>query len=219
MDLARIALSRRTCKDYDPARKITTEDIEKIKTLLRYAPSSVNSQPWHFLIAASDAAKARLGKAAPEGTPYAANAPKIAKASHILVLCARTDIDDAHLARVLEQEDHDGRFSSAEAREMQKKGRAFYVDLHRNTLQDTPFWTQRQVYIALGVVLFGAASLGIDATPIEGFDARRLDEELGLTEKGLKCAVMVALGYRSEADFNATLPKSRLSTETLFTEL
>ena len=219
MDLAHIALTRRTCKDYDPARKISAEDFEKIRTLLRYAPSSVNSQPWHFFTASDSAAKARLGKATPEGTPFAANAPKIANASHVLVLCAYTEIDDAHLARVLEQEDRDGRFPAAENKEMQKNGRAFYVNLHRNTLRDMPFWTQKQVYIALGAVLFGAASLGIDATPIAGFDANRLDEELGLAEKGLKSVVKLALGYRSDADFNAHLPKSRLPFEALITEL
>ena len=57
MDIAHIALTRHTCKDYDPARKIPAEDLEKIRTLLRYAPSSVNSQPWHFFIA-SDSAQA-----------------------------------------------------------------------------------------------------------------------------------------------------------------
>ena len=219
MDLAHIALTRRTCKDYDPARKIPAEDLEKIRTLLRYAPSSVNSQPWHFFIASDSAAKARLGKSTPEGTPFAANAPKIANASHVLVMCARTEIDDAHLAEVLEQEDRDGRFPAAENKELQKKGRGFYVDLHRDTLRDTSIWTQKQVYIALGVVLFGAASLGIDATPIEGYDAKLLDEELNLAEKGLKSVVLVALGYRSDADFNAKLPKSRLPLDTVISEL
>ncbi|MEJ2608395.1 MAG: hypothetical protein P8Z41_17250, partial [Anaerolineales bacterium] len=42
-----------------------------------------------------------------------------------------------------------------------------------------------QVYLALGTLLLGVATLEIDATPIEGFDPRILDEELGLHEKGL----------------------------------
>ena len=51
MDIARIALSRHACKAYDPTRKIPAEQIEQLVTLLRYAPSSVNSQPWHFIVA------------------------------------------------------------------------------------------------------------------------------------------------------------------------
>jgi len=219
MDIARIALTRHTCKAYDPTRKIPAEQVEQLKTLLRYAPSSVNSQPWHFIIASSETGKARLTAATPEGTPYFANHPRIKNASHVVVLCARTTLDDAHVAALLAQEDSDGRFPTPEGKEMQNKGRTFYVGLHRQDPREMESWTQKQVYIALGTLLLGAATLGIDATPIEGFDPRRLDEELGLAERGLKSVVLVALGYRSAEDFNAKLPKSRLPAEAVISEL
>lgn len=218
MDIARIALTRHTCKAYDPARKIPTEQVEQIKTLLRHAPSSVNSQPWHFFIAATDEGKAQVAKAAPEGTPYAANNAKIKNASHVVVLCARTEVDDAHVARLLAQEEKDGRFLTPESKEMQNKGRRFYVGLHHDA-KDVQTWAQKQVYLALGTLLLGAAALEIDATPIEGFDPVLLDEALGLDSKGLKSVVVVALGYRSGEDFNAKLPKSRLPLDSVITEL
>lgn len=142
MDIARIALARHTCKAYDPARKIPAAQIEQIKTLLRYAPSSVNSQPWHFFIASTDAGKAQVAKATPDGTPYAANTPKIKNASHVVVLCARTEIDEAHVARLLAQEEKDGRFPTPESKEMQNKGRSFYVGLHRDG-KDMATWAQK----------------------------------------------------------------------------
>ncbi len=52
-----------------------------------------------------------------------------------------------------------------------------------------------------------------------GFDEDVLNEEFGLTEKGFRASVVVALGYRSETDFNAKLPKSRLSDDVIFTQL
>jgi nitroreductase/dihydropteridine reductase len=137
----------------------------------------------------------------------------------VVVLCARTELDDAHLERVLEQEEKDGRFPTPEAKAAQQKGRGFYVNMHRNELQDTQQWMEKQVYIALGTLLLGAATLEIDATPIEGFDSAVLDETLDLPEQGLKSVVLVALGYRSEDDFNAELPKSRLPANELFTSL
>jgi nitroreductase / dihydropteridine reductase len=219
MDIARIATTRHTCKAYDPSRKIPADQVEQLKTLLRYAPSSVNSQPWHFFIAETDAGKARFAKATPEGSPYAANLPKVKNASHVVALCARTNVDEAHVAALLAQEEKDGRFPTPEGKEMQNKGRNFYVGLHRNDPQDMQSWTQKQVYLALGTLLLGAATLGIDATPIEGFDPKLLDEELGLAEQGLKSVVLVALGYRSAEDFNAKLPKSRLATERVITAL
>jgi len=218
MDIARIALSRHTCKAYDPARKIPAEQIEQLKTLLRYSPSSINSQPWHFIIASSEEGKARIARAAQQGV-YASNGPKILNASHVVVFCARTTMDDAHLADLLAQEDADGRYPTPEAKAAQSKGRSFYTGLHRYDLKDTQHWMEKQVYLALGSLLLGAAALEIDATPIEGFDARLLNEELGLREQGLTSVVLVALGYRSADDFNAKLPKSRFPVERVISEL
>lgn len=218
MDIARIALSRHTCKAYDPSRKIPAEQMAQLKTLLQYAPSSVNSQPWHFLIAATDEAKQRFAKATQQG-PYGANTPKILNASHVIALCARTSVDDAHLDTLLQAEEKAGRFPTPEGREMQNKGRHFYVNLHRYDIRDTQQWMEKQVYLALGTLLLGAASLGIDATPIEGFDPRAFNDELNLRPQGLTSVVLVALGYRSDEDFNAKLPKARLPAEAIITEL
>ena len=73
--------------------------------------------------------------------------------------------------------------------------------------------------MALGTLLLGAATLEIDACPIEGFDAKLLNDALGLREKGLSAVVLVALGYRSAEDFNASLPKSRLPQSAVLTEI
>jgi nitroreductase/dihydropteridine reductase len=218
MDIARIALSRHTCKAYDPSKTIPADKIEQIKTLLRYSPSSVNSQPWHFIVASSDEGKARIAKAAQQGA-YASNGPKILNASHVIVFCARMALDDDHVAKVLEQEVADGRLPTPEAKEAQNKGRNYYVNLHRYEAKDTRQWMEKQVYLALGTLLLGAAALEIDATPIEGFDARELDLELGLRKQGVSSIVLVALGYRSEDDFNAKLPKSRLPADEVISEL
>jgi nitroreductase/dihydropteridine reductase len=215
MNITHIATTRYTTKAYDPNKRIDADLIEQLMILLRYAPSSVNSQPWHFLIAATDEAKAKIARAT--NGPYSGNRQKVLNASHVVTLCARTELDDIHLERVLSQEEKDGRFPTAEAKATQVKGRSFYVNMHRNELHDTQQWMEKQVYIALGTLLLGAATLEIDATPIEGFDCTILDEVLKLRERGMKSIVMVALGYHSDDDFNASLPKSRLPENEIFT--
>ncbi len=218
MDIASIALARHTCKAYDSNRKIPSELIEQLKTLLRNAPSSVNSQPWHFILVSSDEGKARIAKAT-DHPIYAANTPKILNASHIVVLCARTTMDEAQISAITDQEDRDGRFLNPEGKAAQFKSRSYYVNLHRFDCRDTQHWMEKQVYLALGTLLLGAATLGIDATPIEGFDSRILNEELGLRAKEITSVVIAALGYRSDEDFNARLPKSRLPIESVISEI
>ena len=214
-DIARIATTRHTCKAFDPARKIDASKVDALCSVLRYAPSSVNSQPWHFVIAASDEGKGLIAQATQGGFAY--NEAKVRNASHVVVLCARTDLDENHLTAILAQEDADGRFASPEAKAGQNTSRSFYAGLHRNELNDASAWMEKQVYLALGTLLQAAAALEIDACPMEGFDQAKLDEVLGLRARGLTSVVLTGLGYRSELDFNAKLPKSRLPVASLIT--
>lgn len=57
----------------------------------------------------------------------------------------------------------------------------------------------------------------IDSLPMEGIDLKALDEEFSLREKGYTSVAVIALGYRSSSDFNATTPKSRLELEDIIT--
>ncbi|WDZ95283.1 oxygen-insensitive NAD(P)H nitroreductase [Herbaspirillum sp. WKF16] len=217
MSIVQYARKRHSTKAFDPARKIPEGVIAELRELLRLAPSSVNSQPWHFVLASTEAGKARIGKAAEAGYPY--NLPKILNASHVLVLAARTAIDDGHLEALLAQEERDGRFVNPEAKAGTRASRLMYSNLHRYDQKDAQHWMEKQVYLALGTVLLGAAALEIDAVPMEGFNARVLDEELGLRQQGFSSTVLVGLGYRGADDFNAGLPKSRLADAVVFTDI
>ncbi|MGE4351239.1 MAG: oxygen-insensitive NAD(P)H nitroreductase [Bdellovibrionales bacterium] len=217
MDIEQIVKLRYTTKVFDPTRKISPQVMAQIETLLRLSPSSTNSQPWHFVVASTEEGKARVAKAA--GGRYAFNGEKIANASHVVVLCARAEMDEAYLLKLLDQESRDCRFADEQSRDGQHQGRSYFVNRHRFELRDVAHWTEKQVYLALGFLLMGAAALGVDACPIEGFDQVVLAEELGLREKGMNPSVIVALGYRGEADFNAHLPKSRFGQDEVVTEI
>jgi len=51
---------------------------------------------------------------------------------------------------------------------------------------------------------------------MEGFDAVKFDEILGLTEKGLKSLVIMPVGYRSADDATAKYIKVRKPESELF---
>ncbi|MDR2001366.1 MAG: oxygen-insensitive NAD(P)H nitroreductase [Zoogloeaceae bacterium] len=217
IDLLACARTRYAAKTYDPARKIPAPLIEQLRALARLSPSSVNSQPWHFVVASTDEGKARIAKAT-HGL-HAYNAPKILNASHVFVLCTRHTLTDAHLDAVIEQEARDGRHPTEQARQVRRETMLKYADLHRYAHRDAQAWMEKQTYIALGVLLMGAAALDLDATPIEGFDNAVLDQELGLPEQGFTSTLVVPLGYHGADDFNTRLPKSRFPAEGLFTDI
>lgn len=217
MNLAEATQARHTVKAFEPDRTLPQATIDQLLAVLRNSPSSVNSQPWHYVVASTPEGRARMAEAT-QGS-YAYNRAKILDASHVIALAMRIDMDEAHLKNILAQEERDGRFRLDGAKAGQDASRRSYVDMHRYERHDVQQWMAKQVYLALGGLLMGAAVLGVDATPMEGFDARALDQALGLRERGYTSVVLASLGYRGNEDFNARLPKSRLPQEQLFTFL
>ncbi|TFW31208.1 oxygen-insensitive NAD(P)H nitroreductase [Duganella callida] len=217
MDIVAAARQRYSTKAYDDSRKVPEEDFQQILDALHLSPSSVNSQPWHFIVASTAEGKARIAKGTQGWLSF--NEQKVTKASHVILFCTRIDADEHYQRQLLEQEQSDGRFKDDTARQNSAKGRSTFINLHRFQGRDVAHWLEKQVYLSVGVAITAAAALGIDTTPMEGIDTKALDEEFGLREKGLTSSVVLSFGYRAEGDFNAGLPKSRLPRETVFTLL
>ncbi|MCK4102101.1 MULTISPECIES: oxygen-insensitive NAD(P)H nitroreductase [Acinetobacter] len=217
MDLLDIVHNRYTTKAYDPTKRISQEQFERFLEILRYTPSSINIQPWHFFIADHESAKQRIAKALVG--KYSYNAPKVLDSSHTILFCTKADITEEHLEHLLNQDAASGRFKDETAKQGQKDSRSGYVDYYRNEKGDVQRWAENQTFIALGQMLLAAGIEGVDATPIGGFNEDIISAELGLTELGLVPSVLLTLGYRSASDFNAKLPKSRLDREQIFTKL
>lgn len=217
MDISKYMKQRFTSKAYNSSKKLTHAQIQQIKDILRFTPSSVNSQPWHFILATSYEAKAKVAKAAENVHPK--NVANIKNCSLAIVLCYKTDIDNDYLEQLLAQEKKDGRFPTNEFENMQRDLREKFALAYTDKPQELQSWAEKQVYISLGNLLLGLAGLELHATPMEGIEPHIIDEEFNLKEKSFKTSVIVTVGYSSEDDFNAKLPKSRLPEEKVFTEV
>ena len=207
---------RYSTKEFDANKKISAADFQSLKDILRLSPSSTNIQPWHFVIADDEAGKARIAK----GTQgmFDFNTAKVKDASHVIIFCSRIYADDEFLHEVLDKEDTDGRFAEPKFKEQMHQVRKMFLDIRRYEQKDEPHWLVEQVYLNMGALLLGTATLGIDAVPMEGADLKALDEEFELHSKGYTAVAVISLGYRSEDDFNADLPKSRLSEASIITK-
>lgn len=215
MSILQSAQKRYAAKAFDANKPLTEQNIETLKQIIRLSPSSINIQAWHFIIATSEAAKDRVAEACPGA--YAYNAKKIKESPLVIIFCAKNQVDSAVVNQVVEQEAQDGRYADEQAKSDRKTLLTNYIDnLNKDPIKAAA-WIDKQTYIALGNVLLAAASLGIDSVPIEGYDNKILDKNFNLAEQGLHSTVIAAFGYHSDEDFNASLPKSRLADEFLFT--
>ncbi|MFR9620589.1 MAG: oxygen-insensitive NAD(P)H nitroreductase [Rikenellaceae bacterium] len=211
MNIIEIAQKRYSTKEFESGRKLSPELMESLKTLLRLSPSSTNIQPWHFIIAQSDAAKSRIAKSTLGFFEF--NKSKVLDASAVVIFATRVAADREYMDHLSDTEDLDGRFATAEYKAQNHAGRQAFANIHRYDLKDQQHWFEKQTYLNAGNLLLGVAALGLDAVPMEGFDAKTLGQEFGLIEQGFTASLIIAIGYHAESDFNVHIPKSRLAME------
>lgn len=197
---------RYATKKFNPEGRIPESEFNELMDAVRLTASSYGLQPYVVVVVESTEVRKAL-------QPACWNQPQITEASHLVILAHRTDFDesliDSYLAEVSRERAIDPK---------QLKG---YADFMKSKLLDWPAaqkaeWTARQAYIALGNLLSAAADFRIDACPIEGFEAARVNEILNLDSRGLSASVITALGYRSEEDATQYQQKVRRPKEDFF---
>lgn len=197
---------RYATQEFDPEKKLSADQLQVLKDALRFAPSSLGLQPWHFIVVENPEVREKLRSAG-----Y--NQPKITEASHLIVLAAEKNVDEALKEKFLNNIVEQGGGSREDLAGLEGMVNGA---IQGRSLEAREEWVARQVYIALGMLLMAAAVEGIDAGPMEGFDPAKYDEILGLTEKGLSTKVIVAVGFRKETDPAAARQKIRYPETTVF---
>ncbi|WP_350291166.1 NAD(P)H-dependent oxidoreductase [uncultured Croceitalea sp.] len=198
---------RYATKKFDSTKKVSEEDFKLLMESVRLSASSYGLQPYKVLVISNKEIRENL-------KPVSWGQSQITDASHLIVLANQIDFGselvDDYISNV------------AETRNIPLDGLQQYGDFMKSKLIDLPaehkaIWTSKQAYIALGNLMQAAAELKIDTCPMEGFDAEKYDEILGLREKGLSAAVVLPIGYRSEEDETQHYAKVRKSKEDFFT--
>jgi len=193
-------------KKFDNKKKISKEDFEDIIESLRLAPSSFGLQPWKFIVIKDKKIREELRK-------NSWDQAQITDAEYLIVLCARTDLDEDYVERFI-QSVADTRGTNTESLENYKK--MLLNPIKNLSKEELIEWSKKQVYIALGVLLTTTAEKKIDSCPMEGFDKKKFDEILKLNEKNLTATVLCPIGYRSNEDKYADQKKFRFEKEEIF---
>ena len=198
---------RYATKKFDRNKKISDEDLELLLEATRLSASSYGLQPYHVFVISDQETKEQL-------RPASWDQSQITDASHIIVFTNVTDFDEELVDGYLQ--------NVSETRNIPEEGLKAYSEFMKSKLLDLSkdsksIWASNQTYIAFSNLMQAAAELKIDTCPMEGFEAERYNEILGLTEKNLHAAVVLAVGYRSDEDQTQHLPKVRKSKEELFT--
>ncbi|WP_296317760.1 NAD(P)H-dependent oxidoreductase [Winogradskyella sp. UBA3174] len=131
---------------------------------------------------------------------------QVLDASHLLVLCIQTKIDDTDITEHFDMIKDVRNTPDTILDPFKKQLNATITNMAEDKKDD---WATRQAYIALGNLMTVCAVEGIDSCPMEGFIPEKLDEALGLNALGLSSVLLLPVGYRAEDDMFATLKKVR----------
>lgn len=201
---------RYTAKKYDQTKRISAEDMETIKEALRLSASSINSQPWKFIVIESEQAKQRFHETFANKHQF--NQPHAKEASHTILFAYDPNFTKDKFRKRVDTEVSSGHLPA----EMYDTFMGAYAFAEANTDKNgfNGTWTKAQVYLALGNIMHVLARMGIASTPMEGVDAELIGEHFKDALAGHVCEVALAMGYpKEEEDYNYGLPKARLATE------
>lgn len=206
MDVLQQLAWRYATKQFDLTKKISESDWHMLSESLRLAPSAYGLQPWKFVVVEHSDLRKQLRK-------YSYNQSQVTDASHFIVLCAKTSLDTDYVDAYIQE--------MARIREKPVESYTAFrtmilEDIAERSAKSIKEWNSHQVYLALGFALATAASLGIDACPIEGFKPKSYDRILGLKDQGLASVVCVALGYRDMNDKTIARKKVRFPAQDIF---
>lgn len=182
---------RYAVKQFEPSKKISTEDWNVLASTLIQAPSSYGLQPWKFLLVETPSIRQEL-------RAVSWNQSQVTDASHLVVFVTRDTVTEEHIVEYIED--------MAKTRGLKREDLKGFEDMlltnivKGKTGAELLSWTQRQAYIAMGFLLEAAALLRIDSVAMEGLDPKAYDKILKLEGTGWKTVAAVGLGYRHEND-------------------
>lgn len=200
---------RYAVKKFDPEKTLPEEKIEVLKKAFRLTPSSSGLQPIKLVLVQDKTLQKTLEK-------HSFGQKQITTASHILVFCIEVDVNAKFIHDKFEREKQ---IRKTPEEILGPFRETLIENFGKKELSEKNAWAVNQVYLAMGNLLSICAMEQIDACPMEGFDAKKYDELLGLKEKGLKSVLIMPIGYRAKDDFFSGLKKVRRPMEEIVIEV
>jgi nitroreductase / dihydropteridine reductase len=196
---------RYATQKYDPTKKISNEDMQEILEAINSAPTSYGLQPFRLIHVKSPELRKQLRAASFDQSP-------VTDASDLVVFTVNRNMEDQHIDSYMQR--------IVEVREVERERLNRFQENIAGVLsglssEELIAWNTKQAYIGLGFGLVMAATLGIDSTPMEGFQKEKYDEILGLTDD--HAVLVLTFGYRSDEDHTQHHKKVRKTLDQLVT--
>lgn len=192
-DFQEIIRGRRSVRNYDSTVKISQEEMKAILSEATLAPSSVNMQPWRFVVIESDEGKAKLAPLAKF------NQTQVATSSAVIAIFG--DLKNFDKGEAIYSKAVELGYMPAEVKEQQMTA----INAHAAALD--PVVNKETVLIDGGLVamqlMLVARAYGYETCPIGGFEKDQIAEAFGLEKERYVPVMLVSIGKGIEEGFTS----------------
>ncbi|MFF2911431.1 nitroreductase family protein [Paenibacillus sp. NPDC057934] len=201
-DFKKIVLERRSIKSYEPSVKISHEEMTEILNEATHAPSSINFQPWRFLVIESDEAKAKLSQLAPF------NRQKIETSAAVIAIFG--DLKNVQYAEEIFTRNVQLGYMPAEVKEqVLPTSLGYYENLSDQARRDIVMTDCGLVAMQLMLV---ARAHGYETNPMGGYEKDLIAEVFGMEKDRYAPVMLVSIGKAADNGFpSMRLPIDRVA--------
>ncbi|MCR6112603.1 nitroreductase family protein [Bacillus sp. A301a_S52] len=200
-DFMKIMKERRSIRNYDPTVKISKKEMTDILEEATTAPSSVNAQPWRFLIIESDEGKEKLAELA------SFNQSQVVTSSAVIAVFA--DMNNADYLEDIYSKAVELGYMTQEVKNRQIEAlTAHFEKLPEKVNRET-------ILIDAGLVsmqlMLTARAHGYDTNPIGGYDKENICKVFDLEKERYVPVMLLSIGKAAEEGYTSY----RLPVETI----
>ncbi|MEC1584957.1 nitroreductase family protein [Bacillus spizizenii] len=190
-DFMEIMKGRRSIRNYDPTVKISKEEMTEILEEATTAPSSVNAQPWRFLVIDSPEGKEKLA-------PLASfNQTQVTTSSAVIAVFA--DMNNADYLEEIYSKAVELGYMPQEVKDRQIAAlTAHFEKLPAQVNRETILIDGGLVSMQL---MLTARAHGYDTNPIGGYDKENITETFGLDKERYVPVMLLSIGKAADEGY------------------
>ncbi|MEC2177725.1 nitroreductase family protein [Bacillus subtilis] len=190
-DFMEIMKGRCSIRNYDPAVKISKEEMTEILEEATTAPSSVNAQPWRFLVIDSPEGKEKLA-------PLASfNQTQVTTSSAVIAVFA--DMNNADYLEEIYSKAVELGYMPQEVKDRQIAAlTAHFEKLPAQVNRETILIDGGLVSMQL---MLTARAHGYDTNPIGGYDKENIAETFGLDKERYVPVMLLSIGKAADEGY------------------
>lgn len=201
-DFTEIMTGRRSIRKYDPSVKISKEEMTEILTEATLAPSSVNMQPWRFLVIDSAEGKEKLAPLAKFN--------QLQVETSAAMIAVFGDLNNFENAEEIYGKAVELGYMPSEVKESQmEKLTAYFSTVSQEVMKETVLIDGGLVAMQL---MLTARAHGYDTCPIGGYEKDKIAEAFGLEKERYVPVMLISIGKAADSGYKSVrLPIDKIA--------